>query len=83
MCNAEYVAPMGYLLQRREDLDKKWKELNMATNLDSFAEPETIDLPSHTVTVTDVANVDFIGSSGFMLGANQVGSRDIFFLFVH
>ena len=44
----------------------------MATHFDNLSEPKTIDLPSHTVTVTDVADVDFVGSSGFMLGANKV-----------
>ena len=53
-------------------MDSKWKELDLATNLDSMVEAKTIELPAHTVTVTDVSEVDFVGGSGFMLGTNQV-----------
>ena len=35
-------------------------------------EPKTIDMQTHTVTVTDVSDVDFVGGAGFMLGTNKV-----------
>ena len=44
----------------------------MAQDLDAIVEPKTMDMKSHTVTVTDVSEVDFVGSSGFMLGTNTV-----------
>ena len=41
-------------------------------DMEDITESETYELPSHTVTVTDVTEVDFVGTSGLRLGINQV-----------
>ena len=41
--------------------------------VDKLAPCKTYELPSHTVTVTDVTDVDFVGTGGLMLGTNKVG----------
>lgn len=66
--------------QRREELNEKWRKLDLDSNLDSFESTNVIDSESHTVTVTDFSSTDFIGSSGYHLGKNQVQFLKFYFL---
>lgn len=44
--------------------------------LDDIDEVETsvMDLPSHTVTVSDISEIDLAGHGGLRLGVNKVNS---------
>merc|ERR1712004_23549 len=42
--------------------------------IDDIVETKTLDLPEHTVSITDVSEVDFVGKSGLRLGANMDAS---------
>ena len=70
-----------YLLsfeQRKELLLKsqqfRGRKRSKAPDLDDIDEVETsvVDLPSHTVTVSDISEIDLAGHSGLRLGINKV-----------
>ena len=47
------------------------------TELETMAPPKVYDMSTHTVTVVDVTNTDFVGSSGLHLGFNNVSMENI------
>ncbi len=60
------------LQKKAERLAQVQRGFGDVPEVEHLVKPQTYDLPSHTVTISDVAQVDFIGSSGTMLGTNQV-----------
>ncbi|KAK3090874.1 hypothetical protein FSP39_015395 [Pinctada imbricata] len=59
------------LLKRSQDYKgKKGKELP-AIDLEDVTEPTVLDLPDHTVTITDISEIDLAGHNGLRLGQNQ------------
>jgi len=47
-------------------------------DIEKLLVPKIHNLPNHTVTVTEVADVDLAGGTGFMLGKNDVGACIVF-----
>ena len=45
---------------------------NPEIDLKEFIKPEVLDLPQHTVTITDISDIDFSGQDGLRLGQNKV-----------
>ncbi|ELU01009.1 hypothetical protein CAPTEDRAFT_222129 [Capitella teleta] len=65
--------------KKREAVEERLRQFEDGTfddGLGGMATSETFELPSHTVTVTDVADVDYVGASGLMLGVNKAASDD-------
>ncbi len=46
--------------------------MGLQPEIEDLAPANVYDLPDHTVTVTEMADVDFVGNAGFRLGINQV-----------
>ena len=38
--------------------------------IEQLVKPEIFDLPEHTVTISNISEVDFVGKSGVRLGQN-------------
>ncbi|XP_060074862.1 nucleolar protein 12-like [Ylistrum balloti] len=61
--------------QRRELIEKsfyfKGKSKQKAPELDEIGKPTVTELPEHTVTITDISEIDMVGHSGLRLGQNQ------------
>ncbi|XP_062616329.1 nucleolar protein 12-like [Saccostrea cucullata] len=68
--------------QRKELLLKSQKyagkRKSKVPELDDIEDVETsvVDLPSHTVTVTDISEIDLAGHSGLRLGVNRVDEEE-------
>lgn len=50
----------------------KKKRQDPALDVKEFVKPEVLDLPEHTVTITDISEMDFTGHNGLRLGQNTV-----------
>jgi hypothetical protein len=48
------------------------KHQNIEQDVKEFIKPEILDLPQHTVTITDISEVDLAGHDGLRLGQNKV-----------
>ena len=63
-------------LQKKEFLERKLKHQYVPPDLEELeecqAKKEVKELPHHTVTVTDISEVDLAGQGGLRLGRNQV-----------
>ena len=68
--------------QKKEFMEKKLKHQYVPTDLEELEEYQTKkevkELPHHTVTITDISEVDLAGQGGLRLGRNQVGYYMIF-----
>ena len=64
----KYSFPFG--LQKKTKRLKEVSDVVAALDGQALTESKTLNLASHTVTITDVSSVDFIGSTGVMLGSN-------------
>jgi hypothetical protein len=53
---------------------------SLSATLEKSSEKEQYELPRHLVTVTDISNVDFVGSGGTFIGTNTV--RECFQLLI-
>lgn len=42
----------------------------MIPEIQHLVDPEVFDLPEHTVTIANIGDVDFVGSTGLRLGQN-------------
>ncbi|XP_052781415.1 nucleolar protein 12-like [Mya arenaria] len=64
----------------RKLLKQKMKEFEtvktryqqLPTDLELIAERQVTELPNHTVTITDISDIDLAGHAGTRLGLNQV-----------
>ena len=58
-------------------MEKKLKHQYIPPDLEELEEYQTKkevkELPHHTVTITDISEVDLAGQGGLRLGKNQVG----------
>ena len=65
-----------FLLQRKDLFEKKVKHQYVPPDLEELGEElakkEVKELPRHTVTITDISEVDLAGQGGLRLGKNQV-----------
>ena len=74
----KYICIYVSFEQRKELLLKsqqfRGRKRSKAPDLDDIDEVETsvVDLPSHTVTVSDISEIDLAGHSGLRLGINKV-----------
>ena len=63
-------------------MEKKLKHQYVPPDLEELEEYQTKkevkELPHHTVTITDISEVDLAGQGGLRLGRNQVGYYMIF-----
>lgn len=50
----------------------KTKSQKLQPDLEELAEKHVMELPHHTVTITDISEVDLAGHAGTRLGWNQV-----------
>ncbi len=49
--------------------------MGLHSEIEDLAPASVYELPDHTVTITEMADVDFVGNAGFRLGLNQVRSE--------
>ncbi|XP_033751520.1 nucleolar protein 12-like [Pecten maximus] len=61
--------------KRKELIEKsfffKGKSKQKGPELDDIGKPSVTELPEHTVTITDISELDMVGHSGLRLGQNQ------------
>lgn len=60
------------MLQKKEQLMAHTSAPLAMPDFESMTTAKFYQLPQHTVTVTDVSAIDFVGSGGFKLGTNKV-----------
>ena len=63
-------------LRKRHKASKTYESVH---NVEKLAPSKTYELASHTVTVTDVTDVDFVGTGGLLLGTNKVSGDHLFY----
>ncbi|ESO84764.1 hypothetical protein LOTGIDRAFT_236121, partial [Lottia gigantea] len=57
--------------ETKEFLSKAHLEPDTKPEVEELIEPTVVDLPEHTVTITDIAEIDFSGGCGLRLGKNS------------
>ena len=72
--NDDKIKKHLWFLQRREALASQAAQRD-AAEIESLVETKTFDLDTHTVSITDVSEVDYVGKSGLHLGNNLVRTR--------
>ncbi|XP_071129834.1 nucleolar protein 12-like [Mytilus galloprovincialis] len=65
------------LLKKSMEYTGKRKKQNPEMDFKEFVKPEVIDLPEHTVTITDISDIDFAGHNGLRLGQNKESEQEI------
>jgi hypothetical protein len=64
---------MSSFLQKASRHSAHMKEFeSLAATLEKSTQQENYDLPRQSVTVTDISNMDFVGSGGTFIGTNAV-----------
>ncbi|GFO04218.1 nucleolar protein 12-like [Plakobranchus ocellatus] len=58
------------LKQARDSKSKSKMGLMPDPEIEQLVQPEVFDLPEHTVTISNIGEVDFVGKSGLRLGQN-------------
>ena len=71
------------LFQNKEFSHGKTKSQRLHPELEDMGEKEVIDLPEHTVTVTNISVEDLTGHAGTKLGWNQVPPYSHHHLLLH
>ncbi|KAL5019051.1 hypothetical protein ScPMuIL_004773 [Solemya velum] len=63
--------------QKRELLQRQMRKgLTSVPEIEDLADPEVYSFPNHTVTITDVSNMDMAGQDGLRLGQNTFVKED-------
>lgn len=62
--------------KRKEFLEKKVKHQALPPDLAEMARQHVTDLQNHTVTITDISEVDLAGQGGLRLGINKFVDSD-------
>lgn len=65
------------LLKKSMEYTGKRKKQNPEMDFKEFVKSEVLDLPQHTVTITDISDVDFAGHGGLRLGQNKDSEHQI------
>ena len=68
------------LFQKREMFRSTMQNYKVAPEIEHLVNPKVFDMDQHTVTVTDVSEIDITGQDGLRLGVNKV--RIVFWLFL-
>ncbi|KAK6171083.1 hypothetical protein SNE40_019343 [Patella caerulea] len=58
--------------EAKELMSKAHLEPDMLPDVEDLVKPTVVDLPEHTVIITDITEVDFSGGCGLRLGKNLV-----------
>merc|ERR1711963_551337 len=61
---------------RESQKDAMRKQPVVIPEIQDLVEPEVYDLPDHTVTISDIGEVDYVGKSGLRLGLNSTDKAD-------
>merc|ERR1711963_356547 len=61
---------------RDSQKDAMRKQPVVIPEIQDLVEPEVYDLPDHTVTISDIGEVDYVGKSGLRLGLNSTDKAD-------
>ncbi|KAK3789089.1 hypothetical protein RRG08_063803 [Elysia crispata] len=64
------------LKQARESKSSSKTSIMQSPEIEQLVKPEIFDLPEHTVTISNISEVDFVGKSGVRLGQNTGFDKD-------
>uniref|UniRef100_A0A2C9LFG5 Nucleolar protein 12 n=1 Tax=Biomphalaria glabrata TaxID=6526 RepID=A0A2C9LFG5_BIOGL len=67
------LAERKEILKQARDLKSSHLKQNSSIipEISTLVDPETYELPEHTVTIADIGEIDFVGKGGFHLGQNK------------